>query len=104
MIHVTDETFQEVLTSKPYVVMDFAAAWCGPCKSLAPVVEKLEGEFGEKVAFGKVDIEECVDSTNEFGIRSVPTLVLFKNGEKVEKIVGAVPEAKLREAINKLMA
>ncbi|MBQ0081666.1 MAG: thioredoxin [Paludibacteraceae bacterium] len=104
MTHVTDSTIKELLNNNEFTVLDFAAQWCGPCKSLAPVLEKLEAEMTGKVAFGKVDIEECVDATDEYGIRSVPTLMFFKNGEMKKKIVGAVPEAKLRAAIDELMA
>lgn len=104
MIHVTDQTVKELLSSNEYVILDFGATWCGPCKSLIPVMDKVAKEFEGQIAFGKVDIEECVETTEEYGIRSVPTILFFKNGELVPglKTVGAVPESKIRAAIDKM--
>lgn len=106
MIQIKDETAKEIISSNKYVVLDFGAAWCGPCRSMIPVIDKLAAEFEGKVLFAKVDIEECVDTTDEYGIRSVPTLIFIKDGEAVPelKIVGAVAEAKIRASIEKLMA
>ncbi|MCQ2328953.1 MAG: thioredoxin domain-containing protein [Paludibacteraceae bacterium] len=106
MLQITDANCKEVLSSNEYVVLDFGAAWCGPCRSLAPIIDKLAKEFEGKVVMGKVDIEESPETTDEFGIRNVPTIQFVRNGEVVPelKVVGAVPEAKIRASIEKLMA
>lgn len=81
-------------------VVDFFATWCGPCKMLAPVLEGLAGEMEGKAKFIKVDIDQSLELANEFQISSVPTMVIFKNGEKVNQLVGFLPKEKIQEAIN----
>ena len=81
-------------------VVDFFATWCGPCKMLAPVLEGLAGEMEGKAKFIKVDIDQSLDLANQFQISSVPTMVIFKNGEKVNQLVGFLPKEKIQEAIN----
>jgi len=80
-------------------VVDFFATWCGPCKMLAPVLEGLSGEMEGKVKFIKVDIDQSLDLANEFKIASVPTMAIFKNGEKVEQLVGFLPKEKIQQTI-----
>lgn len=105
MIHITDSTFEETLAKSKYVLVDFGAQWCGPCKSLQPVLEKLEKEYDGRITFIKADVEECTDAAESYRIMSVPTMICFKEGEMVPgtKMVGAMPEAKIRENLEKLL-
>ncbi len=104
-LHITDANYKEVLANNPVVLIDFGATWCGPCKSLIPIIEELATEYEGKAAIGKADIEECEDLTLEFKIRSVPTLIFFKNGEMVPntKIVGATQKAKIAEVLDSII-
>lgn len=105
MNNVTDQSFEETLSKSQYVLVDFGAQWCGPCKSLQPVLEKLEAEYEGRVTFIKADVEECSDTAESYRIMSVPTVLCFKGGEMVPgtKMVGAMPEAKIRENLEKLL-
>lgn len=80
-------------------VVDFFATWCGPCKMLAPVLEGLAGEMEEKVKFIKVDIDQSLDLANEFQISSVPTMIIFKDGQKADQLVGFLPKEKIQQVI-----
>lgn len=101
----TDDTFAtEVNDSDLPVLVDFGATWCGPCRALAPIVEKLAGEFDGKLKVGAVDIDQARNTAAQFGIMSVPTLIFFKNGEVVDKITGVQPEASLRQRIEAVIA
>jgi thioredoxin 1 len=101
-IEVTDATFeQEVLKSGTPVLVDFWATWCGPCKMIAPIVEELAVEFAGKIKFGKVDVDSNQQIAMQFGIRSIPTLLIFKGGRVVDQLVGAVPKNKLVDLLNK---
>lgn len=80
-------------------VVDFFATWCGPCKMLAPVLEGLSGEMEGKAKFIKVDIDQSLELANEFQISSVPTMVIFKDGQKVEQLVGFLPKEKIQQAV-----
>ena len=104
-LHITDANFKEVLANNAVVVVDFGAAWCGPCKSLSPVIDKIATAYEGRAAVGKVDIEESPETTEEFAIRSVPTILLFKNGVMVpgKKIVGATNEAKITAIIDEIL-
>ena len=82
-LHITDSNFKEILAANAVVLVDFGAAWCGPCRSMAPVIDELATAYEGKAAVGKVDIEESPEITEEYGIRSVPTIIFFKNGELV---------------------
>ena len=104
-VKVTDDTFAaEVTNSNIPVVVDFWAEWCGPCKMIGPVVEELANEFDGKAIIGKVDVDTNPEVSAKFGIRSIPTLLVFKGGEIVDKQVGAVPKSVLSEKIEAQLA
>ena len=92
-IELTDSTFDtEVLKSPLPMLIDFWAIWCGPCRIISPIVEELAGEYNGKLKVGKLDVDSNPGIAMRYGIRSIPTLLLFKNGEVVEQIIGAVPK------------
>ncbi|MEI6815057.1 MAG: thioredoxin [Bacteroidota bacterium] len=101
-IELTDANFEElVLKSKVPVLVDFWAVWCGPCRMVGPVVEEMAKEYGDKAVIGKLDVDNNPNVSIQFGIRNIPALLFFKNGEVVDKQVGAVPKSVL---VNKLNA
>ncbi len=101
-IEVTDANFKkEVLESTTPVLVDFWAEWCGPCKMIAPVVEQLAKDFEGKLKVGKVDVDSNQQTSMQFGIRSIPTLLIFKNGRVVDQIVGAVPKQALADKVTR---
>jgi thioredoxin 1 len=100
LVEITDANFQEeVLNSSQPVLVDFWAVWCGPCKMIAPVVEEIAKEYNGKLKVGKMDVDSNPDTSVKFGIRSIPTLMIFKGGRVVEQIVGALPKRNLLEKI-----
>lgn len=101
--HLTDSNFNEkVLKSDKPVLVDFFATWCGPCKMLAPIVEQLNDEVKDKANIYKVDVDQCPNSASQYGIMSIPTLIAFKDGKPVNKLVGLVQKDKLIELINSI--
>ena len=101
--HITDENFEQiVMKSTMPVMVDFGATWCGPCKALAPVVEQIAEEYAGKAVVAKADVDECPSISAQLRIRNVPTVLFFKNGEVVDKSVGAVPKGTLTEKLDSL--
>ena len=101
--HIGDHNFHsEVLNKKGVVVVDFYATWCAPCKMLAPVLEELQGEISEAKIL-KVDVDKNPMISNQFGIQSIPTIMIFKDGAKVDKKVGFTPKDALKEAIEEVL-
>lgn len=100
IVHATDETFASE-TGSGLVLVDFWAPWCGPCKMIAPVLEDLDSEIGDKVKIVKVDVDENQESAGKFGVMSIPTLIVLKDGEVVDKVVGFQPKEALAERLEK---
>jgi len=103
-IVVSDRNFEQTVKSYPLIVVDCWAAWCAPCRAIAPVIEQLARDYSGKVVFGKLDVDENPETAQRFGIQAIPTLLVMKNGQEVDRIIGALPrnqlEAKLGEYAN----
>lgn len=102
-LEITDATIEDVLKSGKPVVIDFWAEWCGPCRMVGPIIEELAGEYEGKVVVGKVDVDNNDDVTSKYGIRNIPTILFIKDGEIVDKQVGAAQKTALVEKIEKLL-
>lgn len=100
---VNDANFAEILNTDQPVLVDFWATWCGPCKAIAPVIDELSNDYEGKAVVAKCNVDECDDLPMQFGIRSIPTLLFFKNGELVDRHVGVASKADLAAKLDSLM-
>jgi thioredoxin 1 len=104
VLPVTDDNFdQEVLQSEIPALVDFWASWCGPCRAIGPVVEELAEEYQGKVKVAKLNVDESPNTPGKYGIRAIPTLIMFKGGEVVDQITGAVSKSHIESALKKIV-
>ena len=104
IVQLDDASFEsEVISSDKPVLVDFWAPWCGPCKALAPVIDEISDEYVDKLKVGKVNVDENPEISMKFGIRSIPTLMVFKDGEVQDQIIGAVPKSEIENVLQKVV-
>lgn len=104
IIELSDSNFDtEVIKSETPVLVDFWAPWCGPCRAIAPIVEEISSSYQGKLKVGKLNVDENQQTTMKFGIRSIPTLIVFKGGKAVEQIIGAVPKGEIERVVGKAL-
>ena len=102
-VTITNENFESLKNGEQPLVIDFWATWCGPCRMIGPVISELATEYDGRITVGKCDVEENEDLAAEFGIRNIPTIIFFKGGQVVDKIVGAQSKTKLQEKFEALL-
>ena len=98
-VEITDSNFNDIVSKNSVVLVDFWAEWCGPCRMIAPMIEELANDYDGKAVIGKLDVDNNQESSIKFGVRSIPTLLVFKDGEMVDRHVGAVPKETLSSSI-----
>ncbi|MDK2846884.1 MAG: thioredoxin 1 [Desulfuromonadales bacterium] len=104
VIHLSDSSFEaDVLKSSVPVLVDFWASWCGPCKAIAPAIDDLADQFDGQVKIAKINVDENPATPSNYGVRGIPTLILFKDGQVVDQVVGAVPKGQLETLIKKVL-
>lgn len=101
---ITDSNIQELLSSGKPLVVDFWAPWCGPCKMIGPIIEELAKEYEGKVNIGKLNVDDNDETCTQFGIRNIPTILFFKNGQLADKHVGSAPKSVLAQKIDALLS
>ena len=101
VLEVTDQNFTEqVVDAEGLAIVDFWATWCGPCRMVAPIIEELADSYGEQgLRVGKLDVDQNPQTASRYGVRSIPTILFFKRGELVDKVIGAVPKAQLEQKV-----
>jgi len=104
ILTLTDADFDAQAKANPVLLVDFWAEWCGPCRTIAPIVEELAGEYAGRLAVGKVNVDENRQTAARFGIRSIPTLLFLRGGDRVEQMIGAHPKAALKAKIDQVLA
>ncbi|NIR86981.1 thioredoxin [Candidatus Bathyarchaeota archaeon] len=102
-VEVTDRTFKEIIQSHPLVVVDCWAAWCGPCQMVAPVIEEMARDYAGRILFGKLNVDENREVATQYQIMGIPTLLVFKNGKLVDRVVGAMPRQVLEPKITRYL-
>ncbi|MGQ9639956.1 MAG: thioredoxin [Candidatus Bathyarchaeia archaeon] len=102
-IEVTDSTFKETIENHPLVVVDFWAPWCGPCHMVAPIIEELARDYAGKILFGKLNVDENPKLSMQYEIMSIPTLLVFKNGKLMDRLIGAMPKQTLEPKITQYL-
>jgi thioredoxin 1 len=102
-LQITDENFKEIISGNKPVMVDLWAEWCGPCRMIAPAVEELAEEYDGRAIVGKMNVDECDEVPGEYGIRSIPTVLFFKNGVLKDKLVGAAPKNLLEEKLKAIL-
>lgn len=103
-LEINEKNFEElVVNSGKPVVLDFWAVWCGPCRMIAPFIEEMQNEYGDKAVIGKVDVDNNNEIAVKYGIRNIPTILFIKNGEVVDKVVGAVPKSTLTAKLDAML-
>lgn len=104
IVELSDSTFEnDVLKSEAPVLVDFWAPWCGPCRILAPVVEEIATSYLGRIKVGKLNVDDNQDTTMAYGIRSIPTLIIFKGGKALDQIIGAVPKSEIEKMVKKAL-
>ena len=99
--HLTDSNFEQTISTNKTVLVDFWATWCGPCRALAPTIVELAKEYSGKVLIGKLDVDENPATAEKFQVFSIPTMILFKDGKEVDRLVGLCPKGRITDAIAK---
>lgn len=102
-LQITDQSFDALLKENEVVVVDFGATWCGPCQMVGPIIEELAADYEGRAAIGKCDVDANSELPAQFGVRNIPTILFFKNGELVNKLVGAQPKAKFVEVLDSIL-